>query len=356
MSSDPFDSSPNFSQLQIENLRLHEENKRLKEHVNLLSQRGWNNAGSSSDFNIINSVQLVTNIANLRDTLNEFTNLKLGNELRINQQAAFQLFNKYKCRRSIEFTKLYHSEIDVFNSNISSAPLDNGLDFRQILKFALQRLIIETILEKTQQYIELVVNSRPNNKIALEENLEANIIKISNDFIVHVNDFDKFRSGTDDLTKNLPVKIRQQTAAILGARAFNKESHPFITHLTKELFDLLNQHRTISNQQKLQEIHQMIPQLIRDVIRVLFFNLSAHEPSPKVKFFEAGVPLDLELMEGAFEPNESLNLEVEICAFPIIGTDLNNRDRKLFKKAQVYVVEKNRSKNTLANTLASKSD
>ncbi|CAG8445183.1 6028_t:CDS:2 [Ambispora gerdemannii] len=236
-----------------ENKRFHEENQRLKEHVNLLSQRGWNNAGSSSDFNIINSVQLVTNIANLRDTL---TNSQIW--------AAFQLFDKYECRRSIEFTKLYHSEIDVFNS-ISSAPLANGLDFRQILKFALQRLIIETILEKTQHTFKR---------------------------------FRQFRSGTDDLTKTLPAKIRQQTAAVLGTRTFNKKSHLFIKHLTKELVDLLNQLRTISNQQKLQDIHQMIPQLIRDVIRVLFFNLSAHEPSPKVNFYGADVPCDSELMEG----------------------------------------------------------
>ncbi|CAG8510067.1 14563_t:CDS:2 [Ambispora leptoticha] len=351
MSSDvvnPFEKSQNFSQLQIENQRLRDENERLKEQVNLLSLRG---AGGSNDFNIINSVQLVTNIANLRDMLNEFTNLKLGNELQINQSAAFTLFQKYNCKRSIEFTKLYHHEnTEIFNSNYS---LGNGLDFRQILKFALQRLTIETILIKLANHIESVL-SRKITPASHNETLEANLIKISNDFIEYAYDFGKSRSGTDELTKTLPVKIRQQAATILGTRAFHT-SHPFITQLSRELLETMNQYRKISNQQKLHEIQQMIPQLIREVIRVLVFNLRAHDPSPDVKFFEAGESVDLEQMEGAFEPSESLNYEVEICAFPIIGTDLNTRNRKLFKKAQVYVVEKIRAKGVIT-TLASKSD
>ncbi|KAG9306416.1 hypothetical protein G9A89_018299 [Geosiphon pyriformis] len=323
-----------IQKLQQENERLKQENERLT--MQIITQQHFGNALNTgwSDDDIYNSVNLRADIAKLGDSLNYITSLKFKNEIVINKPNALQLMTKYKCR-SAESMKHAHEDVDIFNTN-----LPTGIDLKQVLKAALQRHLVESILDLIKVYLEAALKRTEN--ITDEHALEAHIIKLTNDLIIRMTDLSIFRIGNDDLTKKLPVKLRQQIAASLGARAFiqNDNKNPFLEKSTAKVINLLNECRTINNVQKNQDIATKARAVVVEVIRVFYFALYTQDPVPDMIFYEAGDPVNFELMEGAFDPNEIENLEVEVCYFPVIGTDLNNSERKLFRKAQVLTVQK----------------
>ncbi|RGB33610.1 hypothetical protein C1646_669209 [Rhizophagus diaphanus] len=175
----------------------------------------------------------------------------------------------------------------------------------------------------------------PSSPVDHNNNLEVEISLTMTSLVGLVNHLAETRKGSDDITKITPIKIRQQIYAVLGTRGFCKDNHPFIEQLTTTILDTLSRYRQM-NKEKLAVLKENTTKLVTEFVH-LYFRLNAQEPIPDFKdFFDAGTPVQNNLMEGAWDDDASDDLEVEICSFPLISVkSTKDNSRKVLSKAHV---------------------
>ncbi|CAG8629857.1 9300_t:CDS:1, partial [Dentiscutata heterogama] len=268
-----------------------------------------------SDDDCNNSVQLKEDITYLQKNIKDFCIVKPG--IDINETEAKNLLQQYGC------TKFTDEE-----------------NFKSLLKAALQRCVLETILKLTHEYFQLTKNEGENIN---ERLLETCIVFEANNLINKMKNFANFREGDDDVTKALPVKLRQQIYAVLGNRGFSKilsedAEHPFINDIQQQLIEKMNSFRTVNDSGKATKLNSMVANIIRDVIRIFFFRLKVQEPeADPPRWFEHNDQVNSELMKGTFDQDSDCHDLVQICSFPLIGIDLDDeKKRKILIPAIVH--------------------
>ncbi|CAG8525128.1 8433_t:CDS:2 [Ambispora leptoticha] len=300
-----------------------------------------------------NAVNLSDDIEKLVHTLGSFTKVK-GSGVKIREDAANQLLASYNCRtdanekRGSKFggklllaaalqlkileTIINHVKYNYKISNNKDTDAQEWIDAEEEWVGGSGFLVQEPFeLPQNQAYD----NNHHNN------NLEIDIISNTNELIRLMSRLTEIRSGTDNFTPIAPIKVRQYVYAALGSRAFNDQTHPFISYLIGKIISIMDFYRELLDEQKKQELPNEAIELVLEVIHLFFFRLKAQPTIPEFRFFPSGHPLDAELMEGTWENIQKY--EVEICYFPAIGINLGSKDRRVFTKARIIT----RPKSTL---------
>ncbi|CAG8522397.1 22594_t:CDS:1 [Cetraspora pellucida] len=254
-----------------------------------------------------NSVYLTEDINKLYDKVSKFvTNLKKG--VSIHESEVSELMKQYKC-----------------NTEVASENLDIRL-----VKEVLKRLVIETIINMVNAYFKF----DKSDKFHLEKDIINPLSPLLNNFYKLSNE----RSGSSDIIKAIPTKVRQQIYMVLGNLAFSDVTcedgileHPFISNSKKQLINTMNQYRTINDVSKRREIENQASALIRDVISIFYFRRHIQEPIVDYMWIENNKPFDPLFMDGIWDDNDVSDSVVQFCSFPLFGSELGD-----LNKMQVY--------------------
>ncbi|PKY57169.1 hypothetical protein RhiirA4_411557, partial [Rhizophagus irregularis] len=157
--------------------------------------------------------------------------------------------------------------------------------------------------------------------------------------------FTKIRVGTDRVSGAIPTKLRQQVYAILGNRGFsqtfedenNSKEHPFIVKLRDDILNLMNSYREVKNQDRLKQSTEEINKIIREVINIFFFRINVQQPIATWYWLPKGTEINTLRMEASWDENETDKLRFDICAFPLIGSNINQHNEKVIAPAQVVM-------------------
>ncbi|CAG8600199.1 2872_t:CDS:2, partial [Diversispora eburnea] len=272
------------------------------------------------DYDPNNKVRLAKDIGTLQRKLDEFSAVKIG--IDINESNANELLKEYDISDISEIT--------------------DKIQYKIYVKAALQRKILETILNDTSSYF----NPKKEEEEKYDDLERLTVLEVKK-LMELIQRFANDRVGNDDVTRALPVKLRQQIYAILGNRGFannipdengTEKENQFIKNLLDNLKDLVNSIRTVKDPKKETKFNNMAPDLIRDIIRIFFFRLKVEEPMiDEPQWFPSKTPVDPYTMTGIFDEDESQNLEVKICSFPAIGYNTNEGKREILIQAKVCV-------------------
>ncbi|CAG8645914.1 19401_t:CDS:1, partial [Racocetra persica] len=104
--------------------------------------------------------------------------------------------------------------------------------------------------------------------------------------------------------------------------------------------ELMNRYRTFKNPQKLLENEEMIDEIVRQVVNIFLFRLKVQEPIAHWKFFENKTSINTIMMEASLDNAELENVFVDVCSFPVIGSNLceadeENKNLKVIFQAQI---------------------
>ncbi|KAF0553311.1 hypothetical protein F8M41_020411 [Gigaspora margarita] len=296
---------------------------KLQEEIELLKQKNNSLRDEASNYQVLlssmtsyrladddqnNSVYLTEDINKLYDRISKFvTNLKKGVNLHKNEVSV--LMQKY----------------DITTK---------GLEI-QLVKEVLKRLVIDTIINMADTYFK----SDKSDNFQLEKDIINPLSSLLNNFHKLSNE----RSGSSDIIKAVPTKVRQQMYMVLGNLAFSNIiyeeekilEHPFISNSKKELINTINQYRTINDDSKRKEIENQVSALIRDVISIFYFRRYIQEPIVEYTWIENNKPIDPLTMDGIWNDDIG-DLVVKFCSFPLFGTELENLDKmKIYTRARV---------------------
>ncbi|CAG8780946.1 9749_t:CDS:1, partial [Gigaspora margarita] len=217
---------------------------------------------------------------------------------------------------------------------------------KNLISGLLERYVIETIIDRSNKYLECQDHDRVIDQD--DQNLEMEIINTTKKLLSLTKSISEYRSGTDAVSKAISTKLRQQIYGLLGNRGFsnkgNKEHH-LIIKLSTEINGIMNYCRTISNKAKLSENEAMTNDIIRQVINIFLFRLKVQEPVANWKFFGQNTSINTIMMSASLDDHDLDNLCVNVCAFPVIGSDLCEPDQedenmKVIFPAQVIVCER----------------
>ncbi|RGB43674.1 hypothetical protein C1646_800241 [Rhizophagus diaphanus] len=320
--------------LQLNNQRLESERQKLKDHNDNLKKEAseYQSAlGDATSYHLGNqdsdtTSQLSKDIGNLHLNLEKFCGLKKGIEIN-DQKEIEELLKKYEC-------------------SIKGTIKENKI----LISGVLERYIIEIIIDKANEYFNHEENDKDNKEVdeqsdkRQQQNLEAKIVKTTKQLLEMINLFSTIRTGNDKISKSTPTKLRQQIFGILGNRGFSNtvldesdgKEHPFVEKLRKEILDLMNRYRKIKDQEKLAEHEKLINDIIRQVVNIFFFRLKVQEPTAEWKWFPKNTGINTLTMDGPWDKDELEYLSVDICAFPLIGTNLDSaEDAKMMFPAQI---------------------
>ncbi|GET51939.1 hypothetical protein GLOIN_2v1702277 [Rhizophagus irregularis DAOM 181602=DAOM 197198] len=272
--------------------------------------------------------QLSDDIRKLHEKLVSFCNVK--REVKINNRELKELMKKYDCLPTNEISK-------------------------NLISGVLERAVIETIIEKTEAYFNLTKNSNATDKQQLDleaennENqqpyLEAEIFNTTDKLLTMTELFTKIRVGTDRVSEAIPTKLRQQVYAILGNRGFSQtfkdvndsKEHQFIVKLRDYISNLMNRYREFKNPERLKKSTEEINKIIREVINIFFFRLNVQQPIATWDWLPKGTMINTLRMEASWDENETDDLRFDICAFPLIGSNINQSNEKVIVPAQVVM-------------------
>ncbi|CAG8529059.1 6151_t:CDS:2, partial [Dentiscutata heterogama] len=254
-----------------------------------------------------NQVQLSKAIIEMQNLLMDFTTVK-GKDIIINEKAASELLNMYKCKT-------------------------RG---KPVISAILQRNTFELLQAQQVQYNpRSSMNQPPIDDAYLESEITTHMITLCN----LINRLAETRNGTDEITRVAPVKVRQQVYTVLGSRGFCKDNHPIIEKLADYILDSTGKCRKISDE-KQSEFQNKALEVVKKFVH-LYFRLHAQEPIPNYSYyFEAGTPLANNVMDGSWDDDNMDNLEVEICSFPLIYIKGKDNSKKILSKAIVLPREK----------------
>ncbi|POG61682.1 hypothetical protein GLOIN_2v1702277, partial [Rhizophagus irregularis DAOM 181602=DAOM 197198] len=226
---------------------------------------------------------------------------------------------------------------------------------KNLISGVLERAVIETIIEKTEAYFNLTKNSNATDKQQLDleaennENqqpyLEAEIFNTTDKLLTMTELFTKIRVGTDRVSEAIPTKLRQQVYAILGNRGFSQtfkdvndsKEHQFIVKLRDYISNLMNRYREFKNPERLKKSTEEINKIIREVINIFFFRLNVQQPIATWDWLPKGTMINTLRMEASWDENETDDLRFDICAFPLIGSNINQSNEKVIVPAQVVM-------------------
>ncbi|PKY39138.1 hypothetical protein RhiirA4_452291 [Rhizophagus irregularis] len=319
--------------LQFRNRKLESEWQKLKGHNDNLKKEAseYQSAlGDATSFHLGNqdsdtASKLSKDIGNLHHNLEKFCELKKGIEIINDQKEIDNFLKNYDC-------------------SIKGAIKEN----KNLISGALERCIIEIIIKKAEEYFNHEENDKNNKEVdeqgdkRQQQNLEAKIVKTTDLLLEMINSFSTIRTGNDKISKSTSTKLRQQIYGILGNRGFSNtvldesdgKEHPFVEKLRKEILDLMNRYRKIKDQEKLAEHEKIINDIIRQVVNIFFFRLKVQEPTAEWKWFPKDTEINTLTMDGPWDKDEYLS--VDICAFPLIGSNLNSaEDAKMMFPAQI---------------------
>ncbi|CAI2162479.1 10850_t:CDS:1 [Funneliformis geosporum] len=269
-----------------------------------------------------NPTQLTKDIEIIQDSISNFCKIKGGVD--INEQHLTSLLEKYKCK--IE------------------EPGDKVL-----LKAALQRYIIETIIDKTDEYLKKELT--PDEK---DKHIELEVINSTKNYLTTIKQLINTRKGTDKVSDAAPTKISQLVMAVLGDRGFcldnDGKEHEFVLELKKEIIGIMNNLRTIKKEDKRKDNEEMAAEIIRNVIKMFVFRIKVLEPPGEIEWIDKDAKLDPTIMEvGNLEDDNHEDYTVNLCSFPLIGVSLKSeKDRKVLVPAKIIAIRppKAEQKNT----------
>ncbi|CAB4434925.1 unnamed protein product [Rhizophagus irregularis] len=257
------------------------------------------------------NVELNEDILALHDTLENYvTNLKPKIDVNINK--AKELLRKYKCQIKI-------------SDKEPNKPL---------IKAVLQRYVLEEILDKAETYFK-----RSNKECYLESDIVASTTNLTGLMErLHNN-----RLGDDEITRLIPIRLRQQVYIALGTRGFNdiKESiskynkHNFIDVISKKINMMMDEYRDIKDIEKKKYVNALAENLVRDVVRIFYFRLPIQEPVAQYRWFNNNEKINNIFMKGSWDENEIDDLVVEVCSFPMIYKPDDDGD-KVCTPAKVF--------------------
>ncbi|CAG8761647.1 16639_t:CDS:1 [Cetraspora pellucida] len=242
--------------------------------------------------------QLSKDIRTLHNRLDKFCGLKRGIEIK--ESEVKELLERYGCQLIGEIRN---------NKNLIS-----GL---------LERHVIETIINKSNEYFK---ENNEDDEQDNDQRLEAKIVNRTEQLLELVNLVPENRTGTDEVCKVTSTKLRQQIYGVLGNRGFcnikGDKKHQLIIKLRTEIVELMNRYRTFKDRKKLLENEDMVEEIVRQVINIFLFRLKVQEPVANWKFFENKTRINTLMMEASLDSSEIENLYVDVCSFPIIGSNL----------------------------------
>ncbi|CAG8440631.1 uncharacterized protein OCT59_009846 [Rhizophagus irregularis] len=330
-----------FNSLLVEKQNLEAKYKELEKINSNLKQRvsKYQSAlGETKNFRFDdndknNSVQLKDDILSLQDAL-EFYVTNLRPDIEINYKNVNNLLSKYGSETRI-------------TSNPSDIPL---------IKAVLQRHVLEIIFGYVSVYTTHKSFDKPYS-------LEALISDKAKELILLTQEFGLTREGNDSITPTVPVKIRQQIYSSLGNRGLSNvtigqetHEHAFIYNFKTKLNEEMEQYRKILNTTRKREIEEKAANIILDVIRIFCFRIQTQEPIGQIHWFQNKDKIDSSLMNCTWDDDRFDDLEVDICIFPLIGTELNNHlKHKVYTHAIIYPREVDSLPSNLTKTVYSQS-
>ncbi|CAJ0844714.1 2410_t:CDS:2 [Entrophospora sp. SA101] len=275
--------------------------------------------------------QLSKDIRDLHDNLVKFCGLRKA-DADVNISTVKELLRKFGCSLTV-------------SNKISTTD-------KILISGALERHVIEMIIEKTQNYLKKVneKNAKQDDENR-QQSLEAKIVNTTEQLLELTNSIPTYRAGTDEVTKATSTKLRQQIYGVLGNRGFSNmvadggKRHPLIVGLQKNILKSMDDYRTIKNPEKLSEIKKLIDLIIRQVISIFLFRLKVQEPVAEYKFFTINTSINTKMMESPLDENEIEDYCVNVCEFPIIGSnlceaDISDKDLKVIFPAQITTIKK----------------
>ncbi|CAG8704988.1 17601_t:CDS:1, partial [Acaulospora morrowiae] len=288
-----------------------------------------------------NSTRLTQDIDELQNNINTYARVKKGVEL--NMEMARRSLLEFGC--SLEFP----------TSN------DEIEDNKMLIKALLQRVVLKTIMDKMNEYLNGPINIDIDGaiNIDIEPLREFDIFRKSLELIKSTADFTGSRVGKDEVSHVTPTKIRQQVFALLGDRGFSDiqskngiVEHPFITTIAKILDQQINKYRTFKNEEKKKEYDELAPNIIREVIKIFYFRCKVQEPEAEFEWIQKGERIDPTIMHG-FWDDQIDQWSVDLCYFPLIGINLKNeKHRKVLYAARVLAVKEKEKKGFMKTTTA----
>ncbi|CAB4446944.1 unnamed protein product [Rhizophagus irregularis] len=328
-----------YENLKSQNQTLKLQNEELKKKCEDLGNKNtelWEEVtkyqselGDATSFHLGNqdsnsTSQLSDNIRKLHEKLVRFCNVK--REVDINFQELKELMKKYGCLPTNDISK-----------NLISGVLEHA--------------VIETIIEKTEAYFNSNATDKQQLGLEAENNekqqpyLEAEIFNTTDKLLKMTELFTKIRVGTDRVSEAVPTKLRQQVYAILGNRGFSQtfedendsKEHLFIVKLRDDILDLMDRYRRFKDQERLKKSTEEINKIIREVINIFFFRLNVQQPIATWYWLPKGTEINTLRMEASWDENETDDLRFDICAFPLIGSNINQSNEKVIVPAQVVM-------------------
>ncbi|KAG9291258.1 hypothetical protein G9A89_021760 [Geosiphon pyriformis] len=367
----------NIQHLEREVRRLKEESSHYQSALGNATNVRWGDDDSN------NSVQLKRSIEELQQMLANFTTLK-GKKygIKINEVEGGKLLAHYNCRTQITH-KNAKKILSAALQRLTLETLFRDIESYFKSKATKQKEENASGSNNGKQINENNKNADGNDETINEskpkvsepyDHIEYDIVTTTRRLSTLIELLREHRQGNDDLTRITPVKIRQQVYAVLGARAFCKKSketqqptpsstdnpnnddlvqtpplfdelsrtHFFIHSLVKKCMNIMTNHRDIKYDAKMnQQYRDEAVTMVQEVVH-LYMRLQAQEPIPEFReFFASGEPVRGTVMSGPEIADEnSGELEVEICSFPLISSHGN----RVLCKAQVEtrLVQNNR--------------
>ncbi|CAG8628849.1 20477_t:CDS:1, partial [Gigaspora rosea] len=296
------------------------------------------------DYDSNNQVQLSKAIIEMQNLLMDFTTVK-GKDITIDEKAVSELLTNYKCktkgkpvisavlqRSTFEFLVKYTTK---YLTRRPSPPREsyqpsNQQQYQQKYQQAQQAQQAQQSYNQRSS-----TNQLPIDDAYLESEITIHMISLCS----LINRLGETRNGTDEITRVTPVKVRQQVYAVLGSRGFCKDNHPIIEKLANYILDNISKYRKINDEKQLEFQYKAI-EVVKKFTH-LYFKLNAQEPVPNYsRYFDAGKPLQNNVMDGPWDDDNMDNLEVEICSFPLIYIQGKDNSKKILSKAIVLPREK----------------
>ncbi|CAJ0827652.1 17476_t:CDS:2, partial [Entrophospora sp. SA101] len=237
-------------------------------------------------------LQLSADINSLQDKLERYVTTLKGS-IQIDNNKIQELYGKYNLN----------------NQNIND---------KILMKSVLQRHILEKILEYIDNYLDITEDDDTNNP----NNQEKYIMNHTNELIFLL---DKFYNNHFEQDNNTCENNKKQYM------------HPFISSTALELNQLMAGYRYIKNDTKRKNVENMAENLIKDVFRIFKFRLLVQEPKCETLWFEKDVKINPLFMKGQWDDDCLDDYVVDICYFPLIGTELNDSSKsKVCIHAKVF--------------------
>ncbi|CAB4375439.1 unnamed protein product [Rhizophagus irregularis] len=225
------------------------------------------------------SVKLNKDILELHDTLENYvTNLKPKIDVNINE--AKKLLDKYGCQ-----TKISEEEPN-----------------KPLIKAVFQRHVLEEILAQANFYFDF-----KNLKFSTKDHhLESEIADRTTTLTDLMEKLYNNRLGNDEITRLIPIRLRQQVYIALGTRGFNDTKKPLSIHskhesidtISKQMNRMMNKYRRIKDNETRRYVNGLAEDLVRNVVRIFYFRLRIQEPIAEYRWFANDEKVNKSYMKG----------------------------------------------------------